>query len=504
MSSTNFTYSPTTGNGNTNVAVNANYTNAGNADRGATITITNGVATKTVAIRQKYQPRAVQFASTHFPASGGSIYFTIHSEYDVVFRSVPNWITISDESGNTYAEGQRISSGVVDNKTFILTAAENTGESRTVAATFNMGHYIGNVLQQTVSYFSFFQDAAYRLVPLTFGIKNSGTIVWYHARTLIGDVGDLTIQYSKDGGATWSNLTSSTAGTSINVTVGDKVLLRGNNSAYGTLPLSYTSFSGSTATFEAYGNLMSLVDATGFTGITSVSSEYAFNRLFSNTNITDARNLIMEPTTVAAHAYTSMFQDCTQLVSSPELPAYTLTTNCYDEMFNGCSSLNYIRCYATSTAATNCTYNWVRNVAPTGTFVKASTMTTWTVGNNGIPTNWVVEDHTGPAPTYTWSAESHTNSYGIYGNGLYDGDTVCGFEVLPNEVEAHSEAVPFTIDELWFGPSPAPSTSAAIIATSSRTGQTIRCEYDSTAGAWIGTGQLDIAQGDTIGLWVEQ
>ena len=108
-----------------------------------------------------------------------------------------------------------------------------------------------------------------------------------------------------------------------------------------------------------------------------------------------------------------------------------------------------------------------------------------------------------PIPTVTWYAESHNGTYGFYGNGLYSGDTVCGFEVIPNETEEHTEAVPFIIDELWFGPSPVPPTTSVIVATNSRTSQTIRCEYDQTAAAWIGYGRIDIAEGDTVGLWVE-
>ena len=61
-------------------------------------------------------------------------------------------------------------------------------------------------------------------------------------------------------------------------------------------------------------------------------------------------------------------------------------------MFNGCGNLNYIKCLATNISASNCTAYWVSDVASTGTFVKATNMTGWTTGANGIPTNWTVED----------------------------------------------------------------------------------------------------------------
>jgi hypothetical protein len=61
-------------------------------------------------------------------------------------------------------------------------------------------------------------------------------------------------------------------------------------------------------------------------------------------------------------------------------------------MFNGCTSLNYIKCLATNISAVGCTTGWVTNVAATGTFVKDPSMSSWTTGTSGIPTNWTVED----------------------------------------------------------------------------------------------------------------
>jgi hypothetical protein len=95
-------------------------------------------------------------------------------------------------------------------------------------------------------------------------------------------------------------------------------------------------------------------------------------------------------TTLASNCYSNMFVGCTSLTTAPELPATTLTNNCYYGMFQDCTSLNYIKCLATYISAYNCTYRWVADVASSGTFVKDSTMTSWTTGDNGIPTNWAV------------------------------------------------------------------------------------------------------------------
>ena len=166
MPSNFFTYSPTTGTGNTIINVSANTQNTGTADNLAAITISNTANSATVELKQLYRPTFSQFASATFPTTGGDIYFTIHSEYDVVFRSVPSWITIS-YNGRQYSEGERISSGVVDNKTFTLTAEANTGQPRTVNNTMNMGHYIGDTLQNYYTYFSFQQNGVVAPASIT-------------------------------------------------------------------------------------------------------------------------------------------------------------------------------------------------------------------------------------------------------------------------------------------------------------------------------------------------
>lgn len=106
------------------------------------------------------------------------------------------------------------------------------------------------------------------------------------------------------------------------------------------------------------------------------------------------QNLVNAPelpaTTLATNCYAGMFQYCYSLTTAPELLAEELVEGCYSYMFNGCSNLNYIRCLATNISATDCTTNWVKNVASSGTFVKLNDEIPWTIGVNGIPVNWTV------------------------------------------------------------------------------------------------------------------
>jgi len=99
-------------------------------------------------------------------------------------------------------------------------------------------------------------------------------------------------------------------------------------------------------------------------------------------------------TTLAEKCYVGMFYDCTSLATAPQLLAETLVSYCYNVMFKGCTSLNSITCLATDiNLFNNCTSGWLSNVASSGTFTKAASMTSWPSGDSGIPDGWTVQDY---------------------------------------------------------------------------------------------------------------
>ena len=221
-----------------------------------------------------------------------------------------------------------------------------------------------------------------------------------------------TISVSTDDGETWTAYTSTSGGTSIaSLNTGQKVLLKGLNYNY-----HINSF-GSTGQFKVYGNIMSLISGDTFENVDTLTNIRSFSCLFSGaTGLTSAENLILPATTLTQSCYYNMFRGCTSLTVAPALPATTLALYCYDSMFDSCTSLttapvlpatslasqcyyymfynctslNSITCLATDISATGCTQGWVSGVAASGTFVKASSMTGWTTGANGIPNNWNV------------------------------------------------------------------------------------------------------------------
>ena len=121
-------------------------------------------------------------------------------------------------------------------------------------------------------------------------------------------------------------------------------------------------------------------------------ADLCYQQMFYGCTSLATAPLELPATTLKKQCYTSMFYGCKNLTTAPALPATTLADACYAMMFQNCSSLNYIKCLATNISASSCTTNWVSGVNSSGTFVKTSSMTSWSTGVNGIPSGWTVSD----------------------------------------------------------------------------------------------------------------
>lgn len=270
-----------------------------------------------------------------------------------------------------------------------------------------MDDYLSCETSETKAVFQYITDGSEPTPPepkdyskeyLTFDILSGGTLAF----------NSNTIYYSLDSGGTWTTANTTT----INVNVGDKVLIKATNSTYNKSLVTTAS----TASFNAEGNIMSVIYGDNFIDQTSLSSSNCFAYFFEKTNIVNAENLILPATSLSSGCYSHMFEGCSLLLTAPELPATTInswvysemfrdcislttapdllassfTSYSYNQMFQGCSSLNYIKCLATSFGGKN---NWVSGVAANGTFVKHPNAS-WSSGASGIPNGWTVVDAT--------------------------------------------------------------------------------------------------------------
>ena len=213
---------------------------------------------------------------------------------------------------------------------------------------------IANIPEDTSIVFYYKVKLDYKK-PLTFNIISAGTIYWKAQSTAY----TTTIEYSTDSGKTWTSVASNTgtSAPSISVNAGDVVQFRGDNATYATDTSYYNFFNGSTAKFEAEGNIMSLIDSTNFARETTLASSYTFYNLFYNcTGLTSAERLVLPATTLTSSCYNGMFSYCRSLTTAPELPATTLATNCYIGMFSRCTSLTTAPELPATTLARYCYY----------------------------------------------------------------------------------------------------------------------------------------------------
>ena len=238
------------------------------------------------------------------------------------------------------------------------------------------------------------------------------------------------LSYSLDG-ETWNDYT---IGDTITLNTNEVIYWKGDGTTMGEGD-SYKYFNTS-GTFNVSGHISSLINDA-----TELSTNYTFINLFNNnTGLIDASKLRISydvltegcyafmfngcsslttapelpATTLANYCYVCMFTGCSKLATAPKLPATTLAIGCYDSMFRSCSRLNYVICLATDVSALECTWEWLSDVASTGTFVTPNEDIWEHDSYSGIPTGWtVISDYTYPIiyDDVTESPDDYTIQY---------------------------------------------------------------------------------------------
>ena len=142
-----------------------------------------------------------------------------------------------------------------------------------------------------------------------------------------------TIQYSTDG-STWKTYTDET----IKLTKGQYVQFKGVITQYAPSYDGNSNFILKGGLFNLYGNLTSLDNY-----ISTFEGGYKYVKMFENTNVYDCSMLNTGIKTIkSSQVFSSMFNNCKYLFKIPQLPATTLANNCYQYMFQDCTSLTTI------------------------------------------------------------------------------------------------------------------------------------------------------------------
>lgn len=255
--------------------------------------------------------------------------------------------------------------------------------------------------------------------------------------------GTNALSYSLDGGSTWTALAKNT--NTPYIQDGASIMWKADGISVGR-NYGIRFYAPNSSGWVVSGNIMSVLHGDNFIGQTTLTVNYQFEKLFYEcTSLRDASNLILPATTLTSGCYYQMFYGCTSLVNAPVLPATTLSVDCYSDMFHGCtslvnapvlpaptltqrcymqmfygcSSLRYIKCLATDISASVPTTYWVSGVASTGTFVMPS-FVPWTRGTSGIPTGWTVVVEGASLPDgYTLLAGMTLNGNQYFDTGIY-------------------------------------------------------------------------------------
>lgn len=241
--------------------------------------------------------------------------------------------------------------------------------------------------------------------------EEQGTVTW--VKEADGLFIPPTIQCSKDGGVTWSDVTY---GVAIPIARGSKIHFRGNNATCFSKDNRHYVHLRCTRSFTLGGDVTSLLNGVGDVSDLSGYEAYLFYGLFAPFTVysTDHTLIGLEsdfslPSTILTDycycdmfagcvslknapvlsskklaafcyadmfihcasltdapklpamdlmkgCYSSMFGYCTSIAVAPQLPAITLAEGCYEEMFNGCTSLKSSPVLPATTIAEDC-YN---------------------------------------------------------------------------------------------------------------------------------------------------
>ena len=232
--------------------------------------------------------------------------------------------------------------------------------------TDNDGELIDNIFKINLNSTEFTDNVYVTVVPLihqylTFTAVEDSTFKLISLNTSFEQQDYPYINYSLDNGESWNKLDLDTE-TPI-IESGKKIMWSADfstpeNSGGGRWLEHSPGYVGnfiSSAKFNVSGNIYSIIYGHQFKGHYDYArNNYRFYKLFKDSKVINASNLILPATKLAGGYYEHMFYGCTSLTTAPALPATSLAVECYAYMFSGCTNLTSAPALPASTLAENC------------------------------------------------------------------------------------------------------------------------------------------------------
>ncbi len=385
-------------------------------------------------LKTNYSSKGVHTSLVYIDQTGGTrpsvywIYYRPHTSGLTAGGTASNiqgWTEVprEDMGNGWWRVGQRRTGNTSTSKTsdYIFTSINwkyAEIDSTCVIDFVDSGYYVSGttaIPETTRVYYSTDIEEEMLETPLSFDIVTGGVIKLMASSSGISR----TLQYCKNDGPYSSVTITDTAPYTIDVVKGDTLRFKGDNTGYANSS-GYIHFGkgNTTATFNVYGNIMSLITSTAFETRKTFSSARVFQAMFqSMPGVISTANLLLPATSLTNYCYycmfdscanlkkapkiikaastasnglRAMFYQCTSLEESPILDIDTIGSNGLYYAFYKCSKLKKITCLATDISGSGALTNWVNGVQTTsGTFIK-KTGVEFPTGNAGIPTNWTV------------------------------------------------------------------------------------------------------------------
>lgn len=143
---------------------------------------------------------------------------------------------------------------------------------------------------------------------------------------------------------------------------------------------------------QMFRNCTSLTRAPQFR-VEGTAYRCCYNMFRDCSNLTDISGIELPAMTLSQDCYRELFRLCKKLTgAAPKLPAPTLVQECYRQMFSD-TKITSIICLATDISAKDCLNTWMSNISNSGTFYRAPGVN-YPRNASGIPSNWTVVDYT--------------------------------------------------------------------------------------------------------------
>ena len=193
---------------------------------------------------------------------------------------------------------------------------------------------VGNWKEETVTGLN-----AELVIPyVTFTAENSQTCRFFISNGFASALGENEYFEYSVGDGEWVNFRTTVESIPFGGNLGS-LRLRGKSSkgtASSSSKYSKIEFTTENSPVDCTGDIRTLIDYENYADVSTANAKFC-SLFYLNTQLRTAPSL--PATTLASYCYLQMFSGCSSLTQAPALAATTLADNCYQEMFSGCTSL---------------------------------------------------------------------------------------------------------------------------------------------------------------------